>query len=131
MVSSADAPPVVLEGYCVVSMAETRKLKKADARFGAVHRGRTYLFISEAEQAKFLADPDRYAVILSGYDPVKFAKTGQLVEGKRQFGMIYQQKIYLMSDEESLNQFAASPQFFSTTAHQAMLKTETTGTQFR
>jgi len=131
MIPSAIAPAVVLDGCCAVSMVETRRLKKADPAFGAVHRGRTYLFVSAAEQAKFLADPDRYAVILSGYDPVRFSKTGELVEGKRQYGMMYQQKIYLMADEESLNQFSASPQFFSTSAHQAMLKSETSATQFR
>jgi protein disulfide-isomerase len=131
LVPSNAAPPVVLDGCCAVTMVETRKLKKADPQFGAVHRGRTYLFMSAAEQTKFLADPDRYAVILSGFDPVRFAKTGELVEGKREFGMMYQQKIYLMSDEAALNEFTASPQFFSTSAHQAMLRSETTGTQFR
>ena len=131
MVPSNAAPPVVLDGCCAVTMVETRKLKKADARFGAVHRGRTYLFMSADEQTKFLADPDRYAVILSGYDPVRFAKTGELVEGKREFGMMYQQKIYLMADEAALNEFNESPQVFSTAAHQAMLRSETTGTQFR
>lgn len=131
MVPSNAAPPVVLDGCCVVTMLETRRLKKADPQFGAVHRGRTYLFASAAEQQKFLADPDRYAVMLSGYDPVRFAKTGELVEGKRQFGMMYQQKIYLMADEESLSQFSAEPQFYSTAAHQAMLRSETGGTQWR
>lgn len=131
MVPASAAPPIVLDGCCAVTMVETRKLKKADPQFGAVHRGRTYLFVSVEQQTKFLADPDRYAVILSGYDPVRFAKTGELVEGKREFGMMYQQKIYLMADEESLNQFSASPQFYSTSAHQAMLKTEMSGTQFR
>lgn len=131
MVPSAEAPPVVLDGCCAVSMIEQKRLKKADPRFGAVHRGRTYLFVSEEEQKKFLADPDRYAVVLSGYDTVRFSKTGELVEGKRQYGMMFQQKIYLFADEEGLNQFSASPQFYSTAAHQAMLRSETGGPQLR
>jgi YHS domain-containing protein/thiol-disulfide isomerase/thioredoxin len=131
MVPSSSAPAIVLDGCCAVSMVDTRRMKKADPQFGAVHRGRTYLFASAEEQKKFLADPDRYAVILSGFDAVRFSKTGELVEGKRQFGMMYQQKIYLFADEESLNQFAASPQFFSTSAHQAMLRTEAGSTQLR
>jgi hypothetical protein len=87
-VPASQAPPICLDGYCAVTLLETKKWKKADPQFGAVHRGRTYLFADADQQKKFLANPDGFAPVLSGYDPVRFATTGQLVEGSRAFGVI-------------------------------------------
>ncbi len=130
-----DLPPVGMDGYCPVSVAPPGpKLegtwKKGDPRFGAVHRGRTYLFASAVEQAKFLADPDAYSPILSGADPVIFAEEGKLVEGKRKLGIAVpvgegRNEMYFFATLENLERFHKNPQPFTVRAHQAMLKSET------
>jgi thiol-disulfide isomerase/thioredoxin/YHS domain-containing protein len=117
-------PPLGMEGYCVVTLAEEVKWKHGDKRFGAIHRGRLYLFLSAEAQKKFLADPDRYSPVLSGYDPVQFAESGRLVEGKRAHGLTYNDQVYLFADEESLKKFQASPRPFADTVYQAMLKSD-------
>jgi YHS domain-containing protein len=126
LVPASQAPPVALEGYCPVTLLESRQWQKANTEFGAIHRGRTYLFRSAAEQTKFLADPDRYSPVLSGLDAVAFAQRGEKVEGKRSYGLTYNKQIYLFADEASLKAFEASPQVFAGAAHQAMLQIETT-----
>jgi len=125
LVPASQAPPVAMEGYCPVTLLEQRKWKRSDPKFGAIHRGRTYLFASEAEQQKFLANPDAFSPILSGFDPVVFAQRGQMIEGKRSYGLTYNKQIFLFADEASLQAFSRSPQAFAETARQAMVQAET------
>jgi protein disulfide-isomerase len=129
-VPASQAPPICLDGYCAVTLLETKKWKKADPQFGAVHRGRTYLFADADQQKKFLANPDGFAPVLSGYDPVRFATTGQLVEGSRAFGVITpgDNRIFLFADKVSLEQFERSPRDYVGTAYQAMQRSESTPT---
>lgn len=123
-VANPGAPSLGMEGYCVVTLAEEVKWKHGDKRFGAIHRGRLYLFLSAEAQKKFLANPDHYSPVLSGYDPVQFAESGRLVEGKRAHGLTYNEQVYLFADEESLKKFQASPRPFADTVYQAMLRND-------
>jgi YHS domain-containing protein len=107
--------------------------KKADPKYGAIHRGRTYLFVSENAQRKFLANPDGFAPVLSGCDPVRFARTGELVEGKREYGLVTpgpDKRIFLFADEQALKVFESNPGEFAEAARQAMLRSAT-GRTFR
>ncbi|MEX2175350.1 MAG: DUF255 domain-containing protein [Pirellulaceae bacterium] len=125
LIPASQAPPIALEGYCPVTLLQQRKWRKADAKFGAIHRGRTYLFASEVEQKQFLANPDGFSPVLSGFDPVVFAQRGELVEGQRSYGLTYNKQIFLFADEASLKAFEQSPRAYATTAHQAMMQTDT------
>ena len=119
----ADHPPVALDGYCAVSLIDQQAWKKADPRWGAIHRGRTYLFAGLEQQQRFLANPDYYTPVLSGYDPVVFAETGRLVEGKRKHGVFsgdQKTEVYLFADEANLDRFSQAPQRYSEIAVQAM-----------
>lgn len=108
------APPdVAMEGYCSVTLVDQEKWVKGDARWGAVHQGRVYLFAGEEEQRRFLADFDRFAPALSGYDPVRYATTGQLTDGRRAHGVFYRGQVYLFADEQSLEQFWSAPERFA------------------
>jgi thioredoxin-related protein/YHS domain-containing protein len=122
-IAASQAPPVALDGFCVVTLIETMSWQKADPKWGAIHRGRTYLFASEDQQKRFLMNPDGFAPALSGCDPVRFAKTGELVEGKRSYGLLTPDKrVFLFADEESLKLFERSPGEYAAAAHQAMLR---------
>jgi protein disulfide-isomerase len=135
-------PPIGMEGYCVVSLhTYNQKLAEAQAagvspdptlkgwikgnkKFGAIHRGRLYLFANPEAQKTFLADPDRYAPALSGYDPVVFNETQKLVDGKRAIGLTYNNQVYVFASEESLRKFEASPKPYAETVYQAMLRSD-------
>ena len=109
-----------MDGYCPVSLVEKSTWTKGDVRWGANHRGRTYLFTSATEQARFLASPDRYAPVLSGNDPVRYSERGELVAGSRKHGVFYHNQVYLFADEASLERFWGSPERFANIVRQAM-----------
>lgn len=103
------SPPLALDGFCPVRLAEQEKWVKGDARWGARHDGRTYLFAGPEEQQKFLASPEQYAPALSGNDIVLAVEQKQMVPGHREHGVWYHGKVYLFSDEASCQRFNAAP----------------------
>jgi protein disulfide-isomerase len=137
-------PPIGMEGYCVVTLYQyNQKLAEAQAagrdldpsikgwikgnkKFGAIHRGRLYLFVSADAQKAFLKEPDLYAPALSGYDPVIYNETNQqkLVDGKRSYGLFFNNQVYVFSSEESLRKFQAAPKPFADTVYQATLRSD-------
>lgn len=138
-------PPLGMEGYCVVALHDYNKKVaeaqeagvspdpswqgwvKGNKKFGAIHRGRLYLFANAEAQKTFLADPDRYAPALSGYDSVVFNETQKLVDGKRSIGLCYNGQVYCFASEASLQKFMASPRPFAETVYQAMLRSDKAG----
>lgn len=114
------APPLAFDGYCTVTMKKGMKWARGDARYGAIHRGRTYLFTSPAEQKAFLSDPDSFAPALSGVDPVVAFEQGKAVAGKREFGLEYEDRFYLFSSEATLNKFWSNPSGYAERVQQAM-----------
>lgn len=113
-------PTLALDGYCAVSLVQNGKWDKADTRWGAIHRGRTYLFTGPTEQKTFLDNPDKFAPALAGYDPVQFLGQGKKLNGKRQHGVFYRNQIYLFTDENNLQAFQKSPRHYAQAVHQAM-----------
>lgn len=106
---AASNPPLALDGFCPVTLVERKKWLSGDARWGAIHRGRTYLFVGQQEQQAFLATPDRYAPVLNGIDPVVALDRQQELLGKREFGAFLDNQIYLFSSEASYRQFKKNP----------------------
>jgi YHS domain-containing protein/thiol-disulfide isomerase/thioredoxin len=114
------APPTTmfaLEGYCPVHLMESGNWTKGDTKWGAVHRGKTYLFLSEQCQQRFLANPDRYAPAFDGNDPVLLVDRNQAVPGRREvgcyFGVEPNRRIVLFADETSYQTFSRNPQRYA------------------
>jgi protein disulfide-isomerase len=119
-------PPLGLEGFCPVTLAEQSRWQAGDRRWGVIHRGRTYLFAGPMEQQKFLSNPDRYGPAASGQDVVMALDYGQSIEGKRALGREYQGRIYLFSSEASLNAFVANRDRYAAQVLQAENPGQTT-----
>ncbi|MDZ4818993.1 MAG: thioredoxin family protein [Planctomycetota bacterium] len=119
MVPLRQVPGVGLDGCCPITLVEKMKYAKGQPKFGAVHRGQTYLFASEANQQKFLANPDRYSPVMSGNDPVMAFDTGQYIPGARAYGVFYQNRIYLFANPETKMQFQKMPGKYATEVLQA------------
>ena len=117
----ANIPNLGLDGYCPVTLATREMWRRGDPRFGARHRGKTYLFVDAEAQKVFLSDPDRYAPMLSGLDVVRLIDHRQYVEGKRASGFFYRKRIYLFADQESIAAFLKRPDFYHLQA-MAMLR---------
>jgi protein disulfide-isomerase len=106
---SSQNPPVALDGYCAVTLVEKRQWNHGDDKWGAIHRGRTYLFVSQEAQQAFLADPDRYSPVFSGNDPVIRVEHNKMIPGKREHGAFYEDRIYLFASEDAFEQFKRDP----------------------
>ncbi len=116
----AGCPPLALDGNCPVTLVERKRWAVGHPTFGAVHRGRTYLFLGPQEREKFLAEPDRYAPVMSGLDPVMAIDNHSSVPGKREFGVFGADgKIYLFANEASRAQFEQNEQHYTAAASQA------------
>ena len=115
-----NSPPLALDGYCTVQLKDNKRWVPGDRRFGAIHRGRTYLFTGPDEQTRFLASPDSFAPVISGDDPVLAMDNGQAVPGKRDHGVFYDNRIFLFADEATLQRFYQNPNRYAAEVVQAM-----------
>ena len=117
-----------LDGRCPVTLITKSKWRKGDTRWGAVHRGHTYLFAGPDEQQRFLTNPDEFSPILAGMDVVQLADVGQVIQGNRRYGVLYDDdgagpnpsRIYLFDSVATRNRFEASPESFARPVIQAM-----------
>ena len=105
----AGNPPLGLDGYCPVRLAEETRWVLGDVRWGLIHRGRTYLFAGPEERDRFDVAPDRYAPALSGNDPVLAVERGEMVPGHREYGAWFEKQVYLFSSETTFQKFNADP----------------------
>jgi thioredoxin-related protein/YHS domain-containing protein len=113
---------IALDGFCAVSLTVRETWQQGDPRWGAYHRGRTYLFASPDFRQQFMADPDRYSPVLAGYDPTRFIDHGDPVEGQRQHGMWFRGRMYLFAEEASLERFQRSPDYYAQRSHEIMMR---------
>ena len=124
-------PPLCLDGFCPVTLAEKQQWVPGDRRYGAIHRGRTYLFTGSEEQRRFFTDPDRYAPIISGNDIVQAMEKGQAVPGMREHGVFYNGHIFLFADEVALDKFSKNPAYYANQALEAIQASNRTAQQMR
>lgn len=127
----AGSPPLAFDGYCPVALKSAHKWVAGDLKYGAIHRGRTFLFMGEEQRQQFLANPDAYCPVFSGVDPVLLLDNNQVVEGSRRFGFEYRGAFYLFANQESMNRFKSQPDQYAAGVRQAMNRMETGGTILR
>ncbi len=118
-------PPFGLDGFCPVQLVEKSRWQPGKKAWGAIHRGRTYLFAGEEERRRFLANPDRYAPISSGDDVVLLLEQGRSVSGYREHGVQFEGHVYLFTAEDTLNKFRSNPHYYADRALQAILPAQT------
>ena len=112
-----ETPPVGLDGRCPVTLVTAGKWRQGDPQWGAIHRGKLYLFAGAEQQKAFLTDPDLYSPVLAGMDVVRLAADGAVVQGTRRFGILFdddgvgprKSRIYLFDSVDSRNRFEADP----------------------
>ena len=114
----SDNPPLGMDGYCPVQLCDDMNSNKlrwtlGDRRWGAVHQGRTYLFAGPEQRRRFLTDPGRYAPVISGDDAVTAVDRGQTVPGRREHGVLFDNRIYLFADEANLERFQKNPDYYA------------------
>jgi YHS domain-containing protein len=120
----ANCPPLGFDGCCPVTLKTLNKWAPGSTAFGAIHRGRTYLFAGDVQRQQFLADPDSYSPVFAGLDPVLLLDQRQTVPGTRRYGFKYGNAFYLFSCAETRDKFQASPHTYAAGVRQAMAKVD-------
>ena len=101
-------------------LKSSRKWVSGNPVYGAIHRGRTYLFTGESQRQQFLASPDAYSPVFSGLDAVLMLDKNQAVEGSRKYGYEYRGAFYLFHSPETMAKFSNDPDRYSAQVRQAM-----------
>ena len=112
--------PFALDGFCPVQLVENSRWQPGKKAWGAIHRGRTYLFTGPEERRRFLADPDHYAPVSSGDDVVVLLEQGRSVSGYREHGVQFDGHVYLFANEGTLDKFRSNPRYYSDRALQTL-----------
>ncbi|MCG8585206.1 MAG: thioredoxin family protein [Pirellulales bacterium] len=98
-----------MDAFCPVTLNRDKKWVPGDRRWGVEHQGVVYLFTNEENKKKFLADPNYYAPVLAGHDPVLMTEQRKMEQGRREHGVFYRDRVYMFSGESTLEKFSANP----------------------
>ena len=112
----AGNPPLGLDGFCPVELAEGQRWVSGDPRWGLIHRGRTYLFAGPEQRDRFDRDPDGYAPAAGGNDVVLLLERGEMTPGRREHGGWFQGRVYLFANEATYEKFCTAPKQYATPA---------------
>lgn len=95
---------VALKGYDPVSYFTDGKPEKGSSEFTFAFDDTTYWFKSAEHQARFSADPERYAPQFDGYCAVQLSR-GRKVEADPEAWTITNGKLYVFSGKPGVPQF--------------------------
>lgn len=117
-----------LDGFCPVTLVMAVRSKSPDCwvdgktEFAVRHRGRVYLCASEDARRTFLSAPDEFAPALSNYDLIHFVKTGQLIDGRCEFGSFQPTtgKVFLFANQQNCIEFQQMESHYSELLHRGM-----------
>lgn len=103
--------PAAYNGFCPIALVNTGQRVQGSVANSVRHRGRTYLLENPAAVQEFLRTPDRYSPVLSGYDPMVFLESGDLVEGSLEYALHDPKSgiVILFSSAETQAKFKSDP----------------------
>ncbi len=111
--TTAEQPvePAAYNGYCPIALVTTGQKVQGTTEFAVRHRGRTYLLQNADAVKQFMQAPDRFSPILSGYDPMVFLSTGQLIDGTIEYALHDPASgtVILFANADSQKQFKTDP----------------------
>ena len=109
----AAAATLVLNGYCVVELASNGRWVRGDLRWTVVHKGLIYRFSGPAQRQQFLANPEAFAPVNSGNDPVLAVDESRPVPGRPAYCATYNGRLYLFSNTATQARFNRNPQRYA------------------
>lgn len=109
--SVADTP--AFGGYCPVELLENEDWVKGEARFAVEYGGQTYFCAGATQKRRFQTNPERYAPVCNGQDPVLLVDQRTRVDGVIEHCVVYDGRLYVFSGVTSLARFRANPQYYA------------------
>jgi YHS domain-containing protein len=105
--------PVALDGFCPVELGDKGHWVAGNPQITAVHRGFTYRLSGDEQRKRFLANPERYAPMFSGEDPVLIVDGQRHVRGQTDYCVAYNGRLYMFSGAATLARFQTDPQRYT------------------
>lgn len=102
-----------LKGFCPVTLRDQRELADSRPEHVASYRGQKFYCASKVAQAKFEADPARYAPAAYGADVVVLTDDQDVAEGVLDYAAWYKSRLYLFSSQETHDTFVANPERYA------------------
>ncbi|HBO43219.1 MAG TPA: hypothetical protein DD670_04650 [Planctomycetaceae bacterium] len=109
----AHVPSVGLDGYCPVELVRHEQWVDGNPQLAVEHEGQTYFLSGPQQQRLFRANPERYAPVLAGRDPVLAATSGDLVPGRTEMCVVYDGRLFMFSSKATLAAFNDDPERFT------------------
>lgn len=117
-----------LDGFCPVTLVMAVRSSSPDCwaegrpEFAVRHRGRIYFCASDEARKTFLTAPDDFAPALSNYDLIHFVKTGELIDGRCEFGSFQPTtgRVFLFANKQNCMEFQQMEAHYSELLHRGM-----------
>lgn len=109
---------IAMDGYCVVSLFKPTKWIVGSQQFSSDFEGHRYLFATEKKKLAFDREPQKYAPVFGGQDPIELVENGRHIQGTRQFGCRFHNApkgyccVYLFSSDENRKKFDANTSYY-------------------
>ncbi|MDO4630543.1 MAG: hypothetical protein Q4C70_15295, partial [Planctomycetia bacterium] len=114
--------PMLLDGYCPVTMVEANKWEIGNKEIFAHYANGVYFFASINAYEKFIQNPAYYALVSDGLDIVQLADNNQRVHGTRRFGIRYDDLNFVFATEENRDKFRENPDHYAKMARRIIAK---------
>jgi YHS domain-containing protein/thioredoxin-related protein len=105
--------PLGLEGYCPVLLSTEERWIPGNPAYYTMYRGHVFRFSSEEAMTEFMKNPALYAPVAMGEDIVLMVDRNKKIYGNRKYGAWFQGRVFLFSSQESLDSFAARPEYYA------------------
>ncbi|MDR1270925.1 MAG: DUF3508 domain-containing protein [Planctomycetaceae bacterium] len=105
--------PLGLEGYCPVLLSTEERWIPGNPAYYTMYRGHVFRFSSEEAMTEFMKTPALYAPVAMGEDIVLMVDRNKKIYGNRKFGAWFQGRVFLFCSQDSLDSFAARPEYYA------------------
>jgi YHS domain-containing protein/thioredoxin-related protein len=105
--------PLGLEGYCPVLLSTEERWVPGNPAYYTMYRGHVFRFSSEEAMTEFMKTPALYAPVAMGEDIVLMVDRNKKIYGNRKYGAWFQGRVFLFCNQESLDSFAARPEYYA------------------
>ena len=104
-----EALPLGLDGYCPVELVRHDAWAQGDSRYAVEFAGRTYLMSGPEQHRAFRSNPERYAPVNSGFDPVLSFEENVREAGRTDACAVFEGRLYMFAGPDSLARFQSDP----------------------
>ena len=104
---------LAIGGYCAVCVHEMHDWIKGSPKHTLDHDGLTYFFAGHKQKVKFLADPDKYAPVLSGDCVVCQSRMNRRIPGSVRNAVFHRERLYLFPDQQQKEMFKDNPEAYT------------------